>query len=185
MPDVGSFEDLLAQARQQGGAAPAAPHEQQDGGDAAVADGSPGGSGQKGAAAAAAAGPAGQQGGRGGGEEDGEDLLIMDSDEEGGEDVRLVDLPSSTRKKQQERMPWITQVGGGLVRCLGWGWGGRAGGRAACTVGQWWFLLMVWCVRAVGSMLQQPVLFESHGAAVVIPHHPPPACRWTAMRTRS
>lgn len=111
MPDVGSFEDLLAQARQQGGAAPAAQDEQQDCGDAALADGSTGDSGQKGAVATAVAGPAGQQGGSGGGEEDGEDLLIMDSDEEGGEDVRLVDLPSSTRKKQQERMPWITQVG--------------------------------------------------------------------------
>lgn len=111
LPDVGSFEDLLAQARQQGGAAPAATEDQQAGDDAAAAGHSPGGSGREGAAAEAGGQAQQAEGGGAGGEEEGDDLLIMESDEEGGEGVRLVDLPASTRKKQQERMPWITQVG--------------------------------------------------------------------------
>lgn len=175
LPDVGSFEDLLAQARQQGGAAPAAGEEQQGGSDAAPADRSPGGSSQEDGAAAAAA--QAQQQGVGAGEE-GDDLLIMDSDEEGGEGVRLVDLPASTRKKQQERMPWITQVG--------WGWEVHAGcwmvsrcsarqpddaemqapTQAACSMLRHIFVRC--CNRALSARLRLPML-----------------CRWTATRTKS
>lgn len=114
MPDVGSFEDILAQARQQ--AAPPAAAEPAG----CAPDGEQGAGGeQQGAAAgeqAAAAAGAGAEEEQAAGEEDGscdgDDLLIMSSDEEGGGggDVRLVELPSTTKKAN--RMPFIrTQVG--------------------------------------------------------------------------
>lgn len=80
--------------------------------------GAPAAAGEEGAAATAAALQAaevaeaavGGDGVAGGMGEDGDDLLILGSDEEGGAEVRLVELPSTGKKKP--RMPFITQVGG-------------------------------------------------------------------------
>lgn len=127
LPDVGNFDDLLAEARQQTAAAPPAAAEQQE-------EGAPGGSAAAPAAAgkspfdvaaarAAGGGSPAQEAGQEAGQEEEEDLLIMDLDEEeeaGGEGVRLVELPSSTKKKAP-RMPFITQArrrwgsGGGIA----------------------------------------------------------------------
>jgi hypothetical protein len=103
VPDVGNFDDILAQARQGAAdaghlaaaqhAAPAAGEEQAgvaDGGEAQAEGGSQGEGGQDG---------------------DGDLQILSSDDEEGGEGVgemRLVELPSTIEKK---RMPFIpTQV---------------------------------------------------------------------------
>lgn len=123
MPDVGNFDDILAQARQQGGAplagtAAAGNEAATEGASAGAAAGeaaSPaaGGEGSPVAAADAAAAE----------KEEEEDLLILGSDEEGEEGVegagaRLVELPSTTKKKR--RMPFITQVRPGAGGLGGW-----------------------------------------------------------------
>lgn len=142
---MGSFDEILAEARQQAGGAAAgaadleaeaaAEGEQPGGAAAAAGEGDPaataaGSPSAAGAAEAAASGDGdAAETGEGG---EGDDLLIMDSDEEGSAEVRLVELPSTVKKKPH--MPFFTQV------CVG----GRAGesrrGRQcrALKSGGWW-----------------------------------------------
>ena len=102
LPDVGNFDDILAQARQ--GAAADAGHPAAPGaGEEQAGGGADGGEAQA---------EGGSQGSEGGSEGGDGDLQILSSDEEeggeGGGELRLVELPSTVKKK---RMPFIpTQV---------------------------------------------------------------------------
>lgn len=121
MPDVGSFEDILAEARQQTAAPPAAgvagaeALADPQAAVAALVEGTEGAH----AGVAAEKDVAGLAGEDEDVSRDADELLIMGSedDEEGSEGggvagVRLVELPS-TLKKHRSRMPFIrTQVGG-------------------------------------------------------------------------
>ena len=107
VPDVGNFDDILAQARQgaadagHAAAAAAAQH-------AAPAAGEEHAAGADGEEAQAEGGSQGEGGSEGG---DGDLQILSSDDEEGGEgggELRLVELPSTIKKK---RMPFIpTQV---------------------------------------------------------------------------
>lgn len=127
LPDVGSFDDILAEARQHTGgaaaqpAAGASPADQPAGGAGAAAEEQPEDAGAElRPAAAVGEADAGAGGMEGGADDDGDDLVIMDSDEDddGGSgglaEVRLVDLPSTSKKKR--RMDFITQVKGAAMR---------------------------------------------------------------------
>ena len=170
LPDVGNFDDLLAQARQQGGTAA-----EQTGGDepaaAAVAAAEARPSPFAAALAAAARSsqeqqqqqPQQQQQEQEQEEEEqhgADDLEILGSDEEGSQeggaaDLRLVELPTSTKKKR-ERLPFITQAR--------WaGAGVRAGAHTVC------------CTPSC-------LLFAGVGWLTRVPSYT--CSRWTAMKTR-
>ena len=129
LPDVGTFEDVLAQARQQAAPPPPAAAGGRAGGDATAGAADGAGDGACGAAAAVG-GDAEADAEAAGAAADAveadadDDLEFLDSDEEGSGDERLVELPGTSKKK---KMPHMTHVGAAL-RC------------AAAVCCPWWAL---------------------------------------------